>query len=396
MSWRKIKMRWQKTWLARRYKRKWGIFFDTWMLDQQVPLQSIYRTQYEYDVNYWALAERYEPELPTDHPVHEYRGLQLAHQPQIVPAPYTYKVNNAAVFRRDVLDPKRPSRVLLEIFPEPTQMEEGLNFTYSPYNFIRLCIKARNNTQDIERGFLFSGLWWNNYYHFVVDYLSRLLEAEECGIIDPGVNLLIQTNTLPFMKEYLELLKIDRGRLVHSGICPITVGELTIVSPRRSRLVPSSNAIKLLRDRMLTATGAKHPTIGQGAKLYVSRQNARLRRIENEHEVIELLRTRGFQIIQAEKLSVAEQVKVFASASTIVAPHGAGLTNLIYSYRPDVVELFPQDDWNRGYFLALTNILGGRHVPVVGNGKSFDHNYTIELNRLDSALDWLERSIEDR
>ncbi|MGL5075704.1 MAG: glycosyltransferase family 61 protein, partial [Waterburya sp.] len=48
----------------------------------------------------------------------------------------------------------------------------------------------------------------------------------------------------------------------------------------------------------------------------------------------------GFAIYILEEMSYLEQVKLFAQAQVIVAPHGAGLTNLIFADHPIILELF--------------------------------------------------------
>jgi capsular polysaccharide biosynthesis protein len=48
----------------------------------------------------------------------------------------------------------------------------------------------------------------------------------------------------------------------------------------------------------------------------------------------------GFQAFVLEEMSVAAQAALFSSADVVVAPHGAGLTNIIYADDLQVVELF--------------------------------------------------------
>ena len=62
----------------------------------------------------------------------------------------------------------------------------------------------------------------------------------------------------------------------------------------------------------------------------------------NEAALCEALHARGFEIVVASRLSYAEQVRAFASANLLVSPHGAGLTNLLYTpLATRVVELRP-------------------------------------------------------
>jgi capsular polysaccharide biosynthesis protein len=63
-------------------------------------------------------------------------------------------------------------------------------------------------------------------------------------------------------------------------------------------------------------------------RIYVSRADAWLRRLTNEAEITELAERAGFTPVTLTGMPVAEQVRLFAEASHIVAPHGAGLANI--------------------------------------------------------------------
>jgi len=67
-----------------------------------------------------------------------------------------------------------------------------------------------------------------------------------------------------------------------------------------------------------------------GGYIYVSRADA-ARRVLNEEPLIKELKKRGFEIVIPGSLSLADQIKFFKDAKVIVAPHGAGLTNLLFA-----------------------------------------------------------------
>lgn len=75
------------------------------------------------------------------------------------------------------------------------------------------------------------------------------------------------------------------------------------------------------------ATGGKF----QGAKrLFVSRGDSSRRPLTNEHQLLSELEDIGFEAIVNSDLSLAEQVQAYSGAEAVVAPHGAGSTNVLF------------------------------------------------------------------
>jgi hypothetical protein len=68
----------------------------------------------------------------------------------------------------------------------------------------------------------------------------------------------------------------------------------------------------------------------KGKFVYISRKNARTRRVEQEDEVQKILVSLGFKIYYLETMTFEEQIKLFRSAEIIVGAHGAGLAHLIF------------------------------------------------------------------
>jgi capsular polysaccharide biosynthesis protein len=67
-----------------------------------------------------------------------------------------------------------------------------------------------------------------------------------------------------------------------------------------------------------------------GRRLYVNRRDTKIRKILNEDRLEVAPASRGFESVSLASFSFAEQVRLFASADVVVAPHGAGLSNVAF------------------------------------------------------------------
>ncbi len=87
--------------------------------------------------------------------------------------------------------------------------------------------------------------------------------------------------------------------------------------------------------------GVAAPDQEMPRRLYIDRRGTALRPLVNEDAVIARLSPAGFVAIRPEDFSPADQLRLFRGAEAIVAPHGAGLTNIGYC-RPGTIllELF--------------------------------------------------------
>jgi capsular polysaccharide biosynthesis protein len=110
---------------------------------------------------------------------------------------------------------------------------------------------------------------------------------------------------------------------------------------------------------------------GRGERIYVSREASRRRRVVGEASLRVMLEARGFATVRLEDLGWAEQIAIFRQAKVVVAPHGAGLANLVFADRgAQVVELFGRDYVNPCFrrVAALTG-LEYRGVIAAGGGE---------------------------
>ena len=100
--------------------------------------------------------------------------------------------------------------------------------------------------------------------------------------------------------------------------------------------------------------------------IVVSRGSSTTRRWLNEDECMEVLNSLGFKLIDPSKMSMLEQINTFSSAEVILGPHGAGLTNLMFSC-PDTKVIEIRSNEQGGEYSSatcyeeLSNILGIEH-----------------------------------
>jgi hypothetical protein len=134
-------------------------------------------------------------------------------------------------------------------------------------------------------------------------------------------------------------------------------------------------------------------------RIFVTRPAGAGRTIVNEADVLGLLLPLGFEILDPGRLSFAEQVSTFASASHVIGIHGAGLTNVVFGGRDGarVLEIHPPRPSKWGgpaadYFF-LCRSLGHRYDGIIGIPVAEDSTWAspfrVDLEELRAALDRL-------
>jgi capsular polysaccharide biosynthesis protein len=133
-------------------------------------------------------------------------------------------------------------------------------------------------------------------------------------------------------------------------------------------------------------------------RLYLPRVGKRS--VLNETEVVELLDRHGFLCVDPSTLSFVEQMSLFATASAIVSPHGAALTNLLFAPSScRVLEMFGPTGGTPA-FMVLAKALGQDYTAFV-SGDAFASPTTdfddapIEMD-LGALEQWLAKLPQSR
>ncbi|MGB3535962.1 MAG: tetratricopeptide repeat protein [Microcoleaceae cyanobacterium] len=211
-----------------------------------------------------------------------------------------------------------------------------------------------------------SGLSGHIYFHWMVDILPRIELLRRSGInLDQIDKFLVNSIHLPFQRETLQKLGIPLNKILESDQFPhIQATQLIVPSFAGYLGWLEPWGIDFLRKTFLTPEiKAKS---GYPERVYISRKNARHRRVLNETKVLEELSKYGFVSIQLESLSFTEQVALFSQAKVIIAPHGSGLTNIVFCNKLAKVAEFVSPHYNRHYYWVISQYLGLEHYGLTG------------------------------
>jgi len=208
-----------------------------------------------------------------------------------------------------------------------------------------------------------------NYSHWITRSLLKLSLVD-----DPthaGLPLLVQQPLARFHLEYLDLLGVDRRRLIHATEGGVVRCRRLVVPTQLSLRPGLAAGVAWLRARLAQKIG---PVPGPATELlFLSRGGTSTRVLVNEAELAAALAPLGFRTVIPDRMSVADQVRTFARAGVIVAAHGAGLTNMIFA-PPEalVVEITSTNIGPMHDFRFMAAALGQRIATVVSDDYEMD------------------------
>lgn len=221
---------------------------------------------------------------------------------------------------------------------------------------------------------------YDNHSHWLTAHLPKLLMLRDRGLLE---DVLLPQRLKPSMEASLRLIGIDPDGLPrYDPSRPLLVDELTI--PLTDRFDPA--LLRPARTAMPRVT-ERPPS----RKLYVSRARARFRRLENEDEIWPALEARGFEKVFLEDISFPEQVALMQEARAVVAPHGAGLTNMMFCPEGTLIAEIASLGFPNPNFYAVAAAMGHDYVLVParaqGDGPPLEQDLSVAPAALLAALD---------
>jgi hypothetical protein len=233
-----------------------------------------------------------------------------------------------------------------------------------------------------------------NYYHWMHDALQKLYLVLER--LPSSVKFIVPSSLKAWQLEALEAIGLSQQQLLAYPGREIWEIETLYFSPLTAILgFDSPEANEWVRSCFYKRYNIQENTIEQNRHILISRELAQGRKIANESEVEAYLSHYGFEKYCLETLSLEEQVRLFASAKVIVSPHGAGLTNLMFSQPGTrVLETFEPTYISSLCFWSICNAMGHVYSYCLGEtvanpDKPNQHNIRLPIEKLSLALEQL-------
>ena len=245
---------------------------------------------------------------------------------------YVHILRNAFVNRHGDVHVQNLKLVPLRCQPNLKSHQLGVNYL--------------SKTPIFDEVFSVAQFWGDGYYHAVVEEMSRI--APYIAFLQRNAGIMIHVASKPtFLLEIMASLDIDISRIVEG---PLRARILYVPNGMQCG-IPNAFNIHLLRLMMLkSVTNKNQPGKPKNEKREMEKENIILikrssKRIFHHHMEVYSLLTKletkfpvSVHVFSDDKIpSLVDTIRLFHDAAMIVAPHGAGLTNMLFGKPKTIV-----------------------------------------------------------
>lgn len=199
----------------------------------------------------------------------------------------------------------------------------------------------------------------HNFYHWHYDCLAALGLVEAAGIALSDIdNFLVDNRNMGFQLQMLLSAGICQSRIQFIDVDEFTASYdymLMVRLQNQQGMAQSRRHLDWLRRTYLdTAKLFTDSAPSSASRIAIKRD---IRGFTDAESIYEKLADSGYECIRLEDYPYSEQVAIFAGADNIVAPHGAGLSLLVYCKPGTVVHEFYADHV-QPCFWSISSALG--------------------------------------
>jgi hypothetical protein len=206
---------------------------------------------------------------------------------------------------------------------------------------------------------------FHNYAHWFTAHLPKLVMLRDQGLLD---GLVLPAGRPAWVDESLARIGISALReLPTPGV--LAAGRLTLVESDRFR----PELLQAARDAI--AGSVARPD----RRVFVSRREARGRRLLGEEALAPALRRAGFDLVAMEALSLSDQIALMARTQVLLAPHGAGLTNMLFCPPGTRIGEIADPAYPNPNFYAMAAALGHEYHYLRARGEGDRHPLRQDL-----------------
>ena len=184
----------------------------------------------------------------------------------------------------------------------------------------------------------------SNFFHCLYEMGYGLRHLDK---FDKSMRIYHGTDKFGLIPFFSKLFGIDIERFVDVSKTPVRLK--LGYTPATAPFYYTAHAFDFFRSSFAERMDVSART---PEKIYISRKNSE-RALVGEGHIEDKLSEIGFSIVYAEDIPVDKQAELFFNAKTIVSPHGAGWTNMLFCEADTkFVEIFEEDMLSPNFCMA--------------------------------------------
>lgn len=212
----------------------------------------------------------------------------------------------------------------------------------------------------------------NNYYHWLIDVLPKILILEDQikknkikNILVPNYEKRYQIESLScfFKKNDTNFINLSQNKFLQFDNVIFCTNNSNFEFYNYDLLKKFKN--KILKYIKLKKIKAKYDY----KKIYIDRFDANKKKdrfLANEKKLKNKLKKEGFKFITLSNYSFFEQVLIFNNAKLIVGLHGAGLANILFVKKSTKIIELTNSEWPDMYY-KLSKCLNLNYNKIICN-----------------------------
>ena len=187
----------------------------------------------------------------------------------------------------------------------------------------------------------------DNYYSNLIEFLPRLFFNK-----DKNIKIAIHRNLSNKFRKFIK--KISSFSEINFSFVYLDDNFYQFNNSNFPQFLSLEKSIKILKNFLKPSFNSQ-----LDKKIFITRGDSVYRKIINEADLISVLKSKGYKIINPQHYEIEEQIQIFSNAEKIISPSGSNLTNIIFC-KPgtELIEICPRlNEKHENYLIKRYQIL---------------------------------------
>ncbi|MBF0501977.1 MAG: glycosyltransferase family 61 protein [Candidatus Riflebacteria bacterium] len=241
---------------------------------------------------------------------------------------------------------------------------------------------------------------YRNFSHWIIDVIPKFSLLERAGFSPEKIDTyFIGHADLPFQRETFERAGIPLEKIRMFEETSFLQADRLIVPFHSTywNMALHTSALSDLRKLFEVEIPRQSPT----RRLFISREDAKFRRLVQESRLREPLQKMGFEFVVLSGVGLADTARLFSEAKIVVGPIGSGLMNIAFSHPGGkLIEIIGPGFFNCHHWY-LSKVVGFEHYYYMGKGNPVAENVWLTDSMANINIDpddfvaFLKRALEE-